>query len=136
MYEGCTPALANPFGVPHLSHVLLARDPAASGWVARSDAASSGDVELRFRAVAIAARSVALSGTIRGTMVNIIGMGGIVGLGITFGSGAPAVDATGTWISNTVPVTGKLSGPIAFIEDGETRTICPNADWLLQADLL
>jgi hypothetical protein len=90
-------------------------------------------LERRRRAAASRRRdaaSVALRGTIRGTIVDTVGMDGIVGLGVSFGSGTPAVDATGIWVSNLAPVTGELSGAIAFIENGGPRTICPTADWL------
>ena len=130
-FQGCTPVPDPPIGIGQVSNVVLTRE--SDAWVARSATALDGDVELRFRAAAAGATSVLLAGTIQGTAITRVGSGALSAS--LSGSGTPAAQVTASWSGTSGSVIGKISGAIVFAVDGQTRSTCPTADWVLASSL-
>jgi len=131
------PACA-PIGVPRDgtavdTFVMLAMD--GQDWVARSRSAAEGDIELRIRATGSTLRGHTVTGTIRGTGIDV-GLNSVIrDVRITLAAGAgsgPAALEGETLSPVSAFVGGRAAGALRFSDSRGAASSCSVVQWAMQ----
>jgi hypothetical protein len=127
-----------PVGVPRdgtavETFVMLAAD--GQDWVARSRSAAEGDIELRIHATGSTLRGHTVTGTIRGTGIDV-GLNSVirdVRVTLSAGTGSgPAVLDGETLSPLSAFVGGRASGALKFSDSRGAGSSCTVIQWAMQ----